>query len=400
MGCDEDGPVVREEPGLALIASVQGARRHSGGGCDIPRARSHGPLVSKQQVRGLDVVGAQPVLKPGESFEYTSGTAIATPVGTMRGSYQMVRPDGREFEILADATVRIGVETIDRLMALASELVLARNRIVRAAESIEDAGYQAATRQLNLVTSELQEVVMRTRMQPISTVWGKLPRMVRDLSRQLGKHCRIDLEGGDTELDKTLLESIKSPLTHLARNAVDHGIEPPANRLAMGKPAEGRILLRASHEAGQVTVEMTDDGRGIDAAKVRSKAVAQRMATADDISRLSDSQVMQFVFMPGFSTADRVTEVSGRGVGMDVVKSSIESITALRGGGRCEGKARGKADGGNGNKVAECHGRGLPEFRRGERAGALINGPRCPSCTAGLQTTVKGLCRRNTRRRT
>ena len=233
---------------------------------------------------------------------------------------------GAGASILADATVRIGVETIDRLMALASELVLARNRIVRAAESIEDAGYQAATRQLNLVTSELQEVVMRTRMQPISTVWGKLPRMVRDLSRQLGKHCRIDLEGGDTELDKTLLESIKSPLTHLARNAVDHGIEPPANRLAMGKPAEGRILLRASHEAGQVTVEMTDDGRGIDAAKVRSKAVAQRMATADDISRLSDSQVMQFVFMPGFSTADRVTEVSGRGVGMDVVKSSIESL--------------------------------------------------------------------------
>jgi two-component system chemotaxis sensor kinase CheA len=228
--------------------------------------------------------------------------------------------------MLADATVRIGVETIDRLMALASELVLARNRIVRAAESIEDAGYQAATRQLNLVTSELQEVVMRTRMQPISSVWGKLPRMVRDLSRQLGKHCRIDLEGGDTELDKTLLESIKSPLTHLARNAVDHGIEPPANRLAMGKPAEGRVLLRASHEAGQVTVEMTDDGRGIDAAKVRSKAVAQRLATPDDISRLSDSQVMQLVFMPGFSTADRVTEVSGRGVGMDVVKSSIESL--------------------------------------------------------------------------
>jgi len=228
--------------------------------------------------------------------------------------------------MLAEATVRIGVETIDRLMALASELVLARNRIVQASESIEDAGYQAATRQLNLVTSELQEVVMRTRMQPISGVWSKLPRMVRDLARHLGKHCRIDLEGGDTELDKTLLEAVKAPLTHLARNAVDHGIEPPANRLAMGKPAEGRILLRASHEAGQVTVEMSDDGRGIDASKVRSKVASQRLAGADDLARMSDSQVMQFVFMPGFSTADRVTEVSGRGVGMDVVKTSIESM--------------------------------------------------------------------------
>lgn len=228
--------------------------------------------------------------------------------------------------MLAEATVRIGVETIDRLMALASELVLARNRIVQASESIEDAGYQAATRQLNLVTSELQEVVMRTRMQPISGVWSKLPRMVRDLARHLGKHCRIDLEGGDTELDKTLLEAVKAPLTHLARNAVDHGIEPPANRLAMGKPAEGRILLRASHEAGQVTVEMSDDGRGIDASKVRSKVASQRLASADDLARMSDSQVMQFVFMPGFSTADRVTEVSGRGVGMDVVKTSIESM--------------------------------------------------------------------------
>lgn len=228
--------------------------------------------------------------------------------------------------MLAEATVRIGVETIDRLMALASELVLARNRVVQASESIEDAGYQAATRQLNLVTSELQEVVMRTRMQPISGVWSKLPRMVRDLARHLGKHCRIDLEGGDTELDKTLLEAVKAPLTHLARNAVDHGIEPPANRLAMDKPAEGRILLRASHEAGQVTVEMSDDGRGIDASKVRSKVASQRLAGADDLARMSDSQVMQFVFISGFSTADRVTEVSGRGVGMDVVKTSIESM--------------------------------------------------------------------------
>lgn len=228
--------------------------------------------------------------------------------------------------MLAEATVRIGVEVIDRLMALASELVLARNRIMQASDQIEDAGYQAATRQLNLVTSELQEVVMRTRMQPIANVWSKLPRMVRDLSRQIGKQCRLDLEGGETELDKTLLEAIKAPLTHLARNSVDHGIELPSIRMGLGKPAEGKIVLRASHEAGQVTIEMSDDGRGIDTDRIRAKVLSQRLATSDDLARLSDSQIMQYVFMPGFSTADRVTEISGRGVGMDVVKNSIESL--------------------------------------------------------------------------
>ena len=228
--------------------------------------------------------------------------------------------------MLAEATVRIGVEVIDRLMALASELVLARNRIMQASDQIEDAGYQAATRQLNLVTSELQEVVMRTRMQPIANVWSKLPRMVRDLSRQIGKQCRLDLEGGETELDKTLLEAIKAPLTHLARNAVDHGIELPSVRMGLGKSAEGKIVLRASHEAGQVTIEMSDDGRGIDTDRVRAKVLSQRLASADDLARLSDSQIMQYVFLPGFSTADRVTEISGRGVGMDVVKNSIESL--------------------------------------------------------------------------
>lgn len=228
--------------------------------------------------------------------------------------------------MLVDATVRIGVEVIDRLMALASTLVLARNRIMQGSDLIEDAGYQLATRQLNQVTSELQEVVMRTRMQPIANVWSKLPRMVRDLSRQIGKQCRLDLEGGETELDKTLLEAIKAPLTHLARNAVDHGIELPSVRMGLGKPAEGKIVLRASHEAGQVTIEMSDDGRGIDTDRVRAKVLSQRLATSEDLARLSDSQVMQYVFLPGFSTADRVTEISGRGVGMDVVKNSIESL--------------------------------------------------------------------------
>ena len=224
--------------------------------------------------------------------------------------------------MLADATVRIGVETIDRLMALASELVLARNRIVRAAESIEDAGYQAATRQLNLVTSELQEVVMRTRMQPIGNVWNKLPRVVRDLGHQCGKQVRLELEGADTELDRTIIEAIKDPLTHVVRNAVDHGIEAPDVRVARGKAPQGRLVLRAFHEGGRVNIEVADDGAGIDPERVRQSAVRKGLVTAERAARMSDREAVALVFAPGFSTAAQVTNISGRGVGMDVVKTN------------------------------------------------------------------------------
>jgi two-component system, chemotaxis family, sensor kinase CheA len=183
-----------------------------------------------------------------------------------------------------------------------------------------------ASQRLNLIASELQEGVMKTRMQPIDHIWSKLPRVVRDLGLQCGKSVRLEMEGRETELDKTLLEAVKDPLTHLVRNSVDHGVESPAERRAAGKPAEGLLTLRARHESGQVVVEVADDGAGIDPARIGAKAVERGLLTADALARMSPADVLQLIFLPGFSTAAAVTNVSGRGVGMDVVKTNIESI--------------------------------------------------------------------------
>jgi two-component system chemotaxis sensor kinase CheA len=176
------------------------------------------------------------------------------------------------------------------------------------------------------VTSELQEGVMKTRMQPIDTVWSKFPRIVRDLATTCRKQVRIEMTGKETELDKTIIEAIKDPLTHIVRNSVDHGIEAPAARAAQGKPAEGVLRLKAFHEGGQINIEIADDGAGIDPERIRKKAIERAVVTADQAARLSDGEVLRLIFLPGFSTAETITNVSGRGVGMDVVKTNIEKI--------------------------------------------------------------------------
>ncbi len=227
---------------------------------------------------------------------------------------------------VADSTIRVDVDLLDSLMLLVGELVLTRNQIVQYVGRSTDTDLVRAAQRLNLIASELQEGVMKTRMQPIDHIWSKLPRVVRDLGIQCGKTVRLEMEGKDTELDKTLLEAVKDPLTHLVRNSVDHGIEDPARRRAAGKPAEGVLTLRARHESGQVVVEVADDGAGIDPARIGAKAVERGLVTADQLSRMGPQDVLQMIFAPGFSTAAAVTNVSGRGVGMDVVKTNIESI--------------------------------------------------------------------------
>ncbi|MGX5654953.1 chemotaxis protein CheA [Geodermatophilus nigrescens] len=227
---------------------------------------------------------------------------------------------------VADSTIRVDVDLLDSLMLLVGELVLTRNQIVQYVGRSTDTDLVRASQRLNLIASELQEGVMKTRMQPIDHIWSKLPRVVRDLGIQCGKTVRLEMEGKDTELDKTLLEAVKDPLTHLVRNSVDHGIEAPDRRRAAGKRAEGVLTLRARHESGQVVVEVADDGAGIDPAKIGAKAVERGLVTADQLSRMGPQDVLQMIFAPGFSTAAAVTNVSGRGVGMDVVKTNIESI--------------------------------------------------------------------------
>ena len=211
-------------------------------------------------------------------------------------------------------------------MTLVGELVLARNQIVQYSGTLEDPAFLGTAQRLNLLTTELQAGVMKTRMQPIGTIWSKLPRIVRDMAVACGKKVRIDMDGQETELDKTIIEAIRDPLIHMVRNAVDHGIEPPDRRAALGKPAEGRLRLHAFHEGGKVIIEIADDGAGIDGGRVREKAVRVGLIAAEQAARLSDRELVGLVFLPGFSTTERVTHFSGRGVGMDVVRTNVEKI--------------------------------------------------------------------------
>jgi two-component system chemotaxis sensor kinase CheA len=227
---------------------------------------------------------------------------------------------------MSDANVRVDVGLLDKLMNLVGELVLARNQILQHGSSDRDAAFLATSQRLNLITTELQEGVMKTRMQPIGTVWNKFPRVVRDLAVMCGKQVRVEMEGKDTELDRTIIEAIKDPLTHIVRNSVDHGVETAQERVSKGKPAEGRLLLRAYHEGGQVNIEIADDGGGIRIDKVKAKAVEKGLITAEHAGRMTEREALNLIFLPGFSTAAKVTNVSGRGVGMDVVKTNIEKI--------------------------------------------------------------------------
>ncbi|MFO8076251.1 MAG: chemotaxis protein CheW [Actinomycetota bacterium] len=225
-----------------------------------------------------------------------------------------------------DSTIRVDVGLLDGLMNLVGELVLARNQIVQLAGSERDSALFGVAQRLNLVTTELQEGVMRTRMQPIGKLWRRMPRVVRDLAGMCEKEVAVDLEGENTELDKGILEAIGDPLTHLVRNAVDHGIESPEERVAAGKPRQGHLLMRAFHEGGQVVVEISDDGGGIDVAAVTAKAVDAGLVTAEQAAALGEREALNLLFTPGFSTAKEVTKVSGRGVGLDVVARNIHEV--------------------------------------------------------------------------
>jgi two-component system chemotaxis sensor kinase CheA len=226
----------------------------------------------------------------------------------------------------ADATVRVDVDLLDTLVQLVGELVLTRNQILQQADTVADVELVRASQRLNLVASELQESVMKTRMQPIGQLWAKFPRVVRDLGNQLGRNVKLVMEGQETELDRSLLEAVKDPLTHLVRNSIDHGIEPPAERRAAGKPEQGTLTLRAYHESGQVVVEIIDDGKGIDPAKIGAVGIKRGLVTEDQLARMENREILDLIFRAGFSTAEKVTNVSGRGVGMDVVRTNIERI--------------------------------------------------------------------------
>ena len=224
------------------------------------------------------------------------------------------------------ASLRVHVSLLDRLMILAGELVLGRNQLLQTLGSEDSQAVSNVAQKINLVTSELQETVMLTRMQPVGLVFNKFPRVVRDLARSLGKEVALTMEGQEVELDKTIIEGLHDPLTHLVRNAVDHGIESPKNRRQAGKKSTGQLFLKAYHQAGLVILEIKDDGKGLDPQQLGEAAVTKGWLTVEQNRSMSDAERLNLVFRPGFSTAAKVTEVSGRGVGLDVVKSNLDKV--------------------------------------------------------------------------
>lgn len=278
-----------------------------------------------------DDFSAPPVAKAGPiaveiDDEPTPAPAAKREVARRDSAKSEPAPEGSENGVSKVQTIRVSVDTLEHLMTMVSELVLTRNQLLEIARRHDDSGYKVPLQRLSHVTAELQEGVMKTRMQPIGTAWQKLPRVIRDLSGELNKKIELVMQGAETELDRQVLEVIKDPLTHMIRNSADHGIEGSAERRANGKPERGTIRLNAYHEGGTITIEITDDGRGLDFGSIRRKAVERGLGSETEIERMSEAQIAKFIFHPGFSTAKQVTSVSGRGVGMDVVKTNIELI--------------------------------------------------------------------------
>src|SRR2546421_232927 len=226
-------------------------------------------------------------------------------------------------------SIRVNVDTLEKLMTMVSELVLTRNQLLEIVRRHEESEFKAPLQRLSNVTAELQEGVMKTCMQPIGNAWQKLPRVVRDLAADLGKEIELEMHGAETELDRQVLELIKDPLTHMVRNSADHGLETPEQRRHANKPEKGTIRLSAYHEGGHIIIEIADDGRGLNTARIKQKAIELGLATDSEIEKMTEAQIHKFIFAAGFSTAAAVTSVSGRGVGMDVVKTNIDQIGGM-----------------------------------------------------------------------
>jgi two-component system chemotaxis sensor kinase CheA len=317
--------IVQTSPKKRRSGSKRAGPRNPQGAPPPPRLEEAGPPRIPEEAAPNPAPEAEPGTASGFSNAVRPASVPAAP-----SSPEIPQPSGNS---TADSTLRVDVELLNRMMNLVGELVLTRNQILQATSS--DAGFALLGRRLDMVTADLRESVMKARMQPVSHVFSRFPRLVRDLALGLDKRVRLEMEGQETELDKSLLEAIRDPLTHSIRNAIDHGIERPEARVAAGKPPEGLVRLRACHEGSHVIVEVHDDGAGISIERVREKAVERQLVTAQRAEQMNEREILQLIFLPGFSTAAAVTSVSGRGVGMDVVRTNVEKI-----GGKVEVESR------------------------------------------------------------
>ncbi|MGD9846588.1 MAG: chemotaxis protein CheW [Variibacter sp.] len=334
---------------LAILESTE--REPPGGDADLigPLERIAAGRAQAPQRSGAHTTGTltyqvlERPLRPGEvSLDELERVFRETPVETPRivnGGHAAdtaapaasdtggsAAPDGRDEPRLVQPSIRVDVDALEQLMTMVSELVLTRNQLLEISRHNEDSEFKTPLQRLSSVTAELQEGVMKARMQPIGNAWQKLPRLVRDLSVELGKGIDLQTFGAETELDRQVLELIKDPLVHMIRNAADHGLESTAERRTLGKPPHGTIRLSARHEGGHIVIEVSDDGRGLNVDRIRQKAVAQSLIAEADAAKMSDVQIQRLIFTPGLSTASQITSISGRGVGMDVVKNNIDQI--------------------------------------------------------------------------
>ncbi len=274
-----------------------------------------------ETVSAPEVVETVPEAEPAVAAEPIAKPVVQAPLKTQSPPAKKIAA-----KVIVDSSIRVHVSLLDSLMTLAGELVLSRNQLLQTLSSGDTQNAENVGQRIDLITSELQEAIMLTRMQPIGNVFGKFPRVVRDLSSKLNKTIDLTIVGKDVELDKTIIESINDPLTHLIRNSVDHGIELPAERTKIGKSPKGLVVLKAYHAAGQVVIEISDDGKGLDGDILAAAAINKGLITPEQAQLMSDKEKINLILLPGFSTAKEVTDVSGRGVGMDVVKTNLDQL--------------------------------------------------------------------------
>src|SRR5262245_12237165 len=345
------------ERGMAAMAAGESAVATEAPAMASPPTQPAAPAEPKITTGHLVEQTLERPLRPGEvsldelerAFRETATEAVATPPAAKSAATPAAKPaaapaaeaetakkvarranvateEMAEGDKVANQSIRVNVDTLEHLMTMVSELVLTRNQLLEISRRNEDTEFKVPLQRLSNVTAELQEGVMKTRMQPIGNAWQKLPRIVRDLSGELGKQIELEMHGADTELDRQVLDLIKDPLTHMVRNSADHGLETPAERSAAGKPEQGTIRLSAYHEGGHIIICIADNGRGLNTERIKAKAIQNGLVTEAELEKMSEAQIHKFIFAPGFSTAAQVTSVSGRGVGMDVVRTNIDQI--------------------------------------------------------------------------
>ena len=324
----EDRPFPVAADLLAEVEAAYAAGKKAASETDIlsemakERAKEAAAQAAKEAAPAPEPEPEQPAAEVKPSVP---APAAAPPAVVKEATPAVPAGEAKESAVAAQ-TIRVNVELLENLMTLVSELVLTRNQLLQMVRGRDDSEFTAPLQRLSHITTDLQEGVMKTRMQPIGNAWAKLPRIVRDLSVEMGKKIDLQMLGAETELDRQVLELIKDPLTHMVRNSADHGLESTEERKKVGKPEVGKVVLNAFHEGGHIIIEISDDGRGLNLDKIKQKAITNGLATESELDSMTPQQIYQFIFKAGFSTAEKVTSVSGRGVGMDVVRTNIEKI--------------------------------------------------------------------------